>query len=187
MQGKDVFVYIDVANMWGVYKSKGKIIEYEKFAKYVRKKYPMARKIHFYYYEAYPATDTRKYNTAGKHNFHAYLRKRLGFVVKKKKLKILKSTDDFGHTIKREKGNMDVEIATDMVMHNCNTKNVVILCSGDSDFASVVNTLKGRGVAVMAWSGKNSISWELRTAVDAYIDLLEVSEIWGNDLRHRGR
>ena len=128
MRKGDIFVYIDAANMWEVYKSKGRIIDYEKFVRYVKKKYPKAKGIQFYYYEAYPAAETREYDTGKKHNFHTYLKKGLGFSVKKKKLKVIRISDDSGNISKKEKGNMDVEITMDMVMHNHNTQNTVILC-----------------------------------------------------------
>lgn len=180
----NVYAYIDAANMWGVYKSKGKVVEYAKFTEYIKKRFSES-KISFYHYESYPANETREYNTAPKHNFHTYLKKDLKFTVKKKKLKIIKDTDKSGHTIKREKGNMDVEITADVVMHNQGGKNTIILCSGDSDFAGLVNTLKGMGNKVIVWSGKNNISWELKNASDEYEDLLNIPNIWGGDLKHR--
>lgn len=180
----NVYVYIDVANMWSVYKSKGELIDYAKFAKYVKKKFPRFE-VSFNYYEAYPADETRERSVSPKHNFHTYLKKSLKFSVKKKKLKVLKEIDESGHSIKKEKGNMDVEIATDMVIHNQGQKNTIILCSGDSDFTSLVTTLQGMGNKVIVWSGKNSISWELKNAADEYEDLLGVDEIWGGKLKHK--
>lgn len=45
--------------------------------------------IEIYYYTAYPANRTRDYSLDGKHKFFTYLKKGLGFIVRKKLEKIL--------------------------------------------------------------------------------------------------
>jgi len=40
-----------------------------------------------FYYTAYPAEGTRSYSLDGKHKFFTFLKKGLGFVVRKKELK----------------------------------------------------------------------------------------------------
>ena len=46
-----------------------------------------ASKVEIFYYDAYPKDGTRDYNLDGKHKFYTYLKKGLGFTVRKKELK----------------------------------------------------------------------------------------------------
>ena len=182
-KSKKVNVYIDAANMWSVYKSVKKVIDFEKFKKYIEKVYGQ-NKYAFYYYEAYPQEGARRHSVKPKHNFHVFLRKALGFSVKKKPLKRIQTTDTAGNISYFEKGNMDVEITTDIILHNQSGNNTVILCSGDSDFCSVLKTVKNFGNEIFVYSSQGSVSDELRK-LGTYTDLVNIKEIWGGGLKNK--
>lgn len=60
----------------------------------------------------------------------------------------------------------------------------MILCSGDSDFCSVLKTIKSSGNDIFVYSSQGSISDELRK-LGVYTDLTEISEIWGGELKQK--
>lgn len=75
---------------------------------------------------------------------------------------------------KKIKGNMDIEIAVD-VMELGTLLTDVVLFSGDGDFTHLVHALKRQGIKVTAVSSivtqPAMIADELRRAVDNFIDL----------------
>lgn len=184
-EGKKVNVYIDMANIWSVYKSMKRVIDFKKFKEYIEKNHGQ-HTYSFYYYEAYPRDGTRKHSVKPKHNFHVFLRKSLGFIIKKKPLKRIQSIDTIGNISYFEKGNMDVEITADIILHNQRGNNTVIVCSGDSDFCSVLKIAKGFGNDIFVYSSQGSISEELRK-LGVYKDLADISDIWGGTLKQKVR
>ena len=171
-----IHVYIDEGNVWSIYKSAGKTIDWNKFKKYLQGEFKPTE-IFFYFYGCY-----RKNDEVGKHKFFTFLRKGLNFNVIKKKLKKIERED--GTTI--EKGNMDVEISRDITYHaHYKDLSTIILCSGDSDFSCLAPMIKRRGVRLIILSSKNTISHELKSSADKYTDLMSIEEIWGNDLVSR--
>ena len=115
--------------------------------------------------------------------FFIFLKKGLGFEVRKKKLKRINIINEYGESIK-EKGDMDVEIAVD-AMHHFKKYNTAIFFTGDSDFLVLVSYLKKGGKKVYIFSSKNNISEELRTGGDGYSDILNIEDIWGRKLKYR--
>ena len=83
-------------------------------------------------------------------------------------------TDALGHT--RTKGNMDIEIAVDMLELAPHLDHVVLF-SGDGDFRRVVQAVQARGVRVTVVSTLKTqppqIADELRRQADAWIDLAD--------------
>ncbi len=73
------------------------------------------------------------------------------------------------------KGNLDVEIAIDMILTKDNY-DVAVLCSGDSDFEKLINVLRGFGKEVVCVSTRDSSSIEVVNASDRYIDLRDILE-----------
>jgi len=180
-----VHVFIDASNLWAAQKVKGKMFDFQKLKVFLSDKYD-AKETKIFYYTAYPADGTRDYNLDGRHKFYTYLKKGLGFTVRKKELKRIAvragESDSF-----EEKGNMDVEITID-ALHHMNKYDIAVLFSGDSDFLALVNYLKHRGKKVYVYSSKNNISEELRTGGDGYTDVLKITnDIWGRELRYRGQ
>lgn len=178
-----VFVFIDASNLWEAQKSKGQFFDLAKLQEYLKLRY-QATEIKVYYYTAYPAEGTRAYDLDSKHKFYTYLKKALGFVVRKKPLKQLRSMTDHGEVIE-EKGNMDVEMTIDAV-NLIDKYDVALLFTGDSDFLALVNYIKNRGKKVHIFSSRNNVSTEMRTGGHGYTDVLKIQDdIWGKELRYR--
>jgi len=179
---KIIYVFIDASNVWNIVKSKKKFIEYNQLKNCLKEKFK-AREVRIFYYDAYPKEGTRDYDLNGKHKFYTYLKKGLGFIVRKKELKRIPIITKDGESIE-EKGNMDVEITID-ALHYINKYDISTLFSGDSDFLALVSYLKNRGKKVYIFSSQGSVSEELRTGGDGYFDLRKIDEIWGKDLKYR--
>lgn len=178
-----VYVLIDASNLWEAQKAKGKLFDYEKLRRFLKEEFN-AYEIKVFYYTAYPASGTRDYSLDGKHKFFTFLKKGLGFIVRKKELKRIPVITEAGQSIE-EKGNMDVEITID-ALHHINKYDIAVLFSGDSDFLALVSYLRNRNKKVYIFSSQNNISEELRTGGDGYCDILRVKEdIWGKELRYR--
>lgn len=180
---KRVFVFIDASNLWATQKTKGNMFDLAKLKNYLKDKHE-ATELKIYYYDAYPAPNTRDRSIDGKFRFYVFLEKSLGFIVRKKALKQIRTETDHGIIIK-EKGNMDVEMAIDVV-NQINNYDEMILFSGDSDFLSLINFARNGGKSTFVYSTDNNVSRELKTGSDGYTDILRISEdIWGNELKQR--
>jgi uncharacterized LabA/DUF88 family protein len=178
-----IYVFIDASNLWQAQKAKGRFLDYQKTINFIKAKY-QGSSIKAFYYTAYPADGTRSYSIDGKHKFFTFLKKGLGFEVRKKELKRIVIVDEHGEAI-QEKGNMDVEITIDAI-HHAKKYNTAIFFTGDSDFLALITYLRNGGKKVYIFSSKNNISQELKTGGDGYIDVLEMNEdIWGRELRRR--
>ena len=178
-----VYVFIDASNLWAAQKSKGRFLDYEKVIHWIQNEFA-AREIRVFYYTAYPAEGTRPYSMDGKHKFFTFLKKGLGFVVRKKELKRISIVNEHGEAVE-EKGNMDVEMTID-ALHYLDQYETAVFFTGDSDFLALVAYLRRGGKRVYIFSSKNNVSEELRTGGDGYFDVLALSEdIWGRELRHR--
>ena len=178
-----IYVFIDASNLWAAQKVKGRMFDFQKLKSFLNSKYD-AKDLKMLYYTAYPAEGTRDYSLDGRHKFYTYLKKGLGFTVRKKELKRISTHTDTGDSFE-EKGNMDVEMTID-ALHHMSKYDIAVLFSGDSDFLALINYLKHGGKKVYVYSSKNNISEELRTGGDGYIDVLTLTEdIWGRELKHR--
>jgi uncharacterized LabA/DUF88 family protein len=178
-----IYVFIDASNLWEAQKARGRFFDYEKLVTYIKDKYS-GTSIRTFYYTAYPAEGTRNYSLDGKHKFYTFLKKGLGFQVRKKELKRIAVTDESGDSIE-EKGNMDVEMTIDAI-HHAKKYNTAVLFSGDSDFLALATYLRNGGKKVYVFSSKNNVSEELRTGTDGYTDVLLIDkDIWGRELRRR--
>ncbi len=80
---------------------------------------------------------------------------------------------------RRVRGNMDVEIAVDM-LRAAKTIDHIVLFSGNGDFRRAVEEVKGMGVRVSVVSTVKSqpgmIGDELRREADAFIDLVDLAD-----------
>ncbi len=177
-----IYVFIDASNLWEAIKAKGKFLDFDTAIKHIKEKFN-GTTIKSFYYTAYPAEGTRSYSLDGKHKFFTFLKKGLGFTVIKKELKRISVVNENGESIE-EKGNMDVEITID-ALHHFKKYNTAVFFTGDSDFLALVTYLKNYGKKVFIFSSENNISQELRTGADGYIDVLEIEDIWGEELKHR--
>lgn len=183
MTRQSVYVFIDASNLWQAQKARGRFFDYEKLRVFLKNKFA-ASSIEIFYYTAYPADGTRDYNLDGRHKFFTFLKKGLGFIVRKKELKRITIATEAGEAIE-EKGNMDVEMTID-ALHHLPKYDTAVLFTGDSDFLALVTYLRWAGKKVYIFSSKNNISQELRTGSDGYFDVLLVeADIWGKELAHR--
>ncbi|MBU3918849.1 NYN domain-containing protein [Patescibacteria group bacterium] len=181
-KNNSIYIFIDASNVWNAVKSVRRFIEYKKLKNYFRDNFN-ADNVEIFYYDAYPKVGTRDYDLDGKHKFYTYLKKGLGFTVRKKELKRISIIGNDGESI-IEKGNMDVEITID-ALHNMNEYNIAVLFSGDADFLALVNYLRNCGKKVYIFSSKDNISHELKTGSNGYFDLKNINELWGKDLKYR--
>lgn len=180
-----VYVFIDASNLWAAQKVKGKFFDLQKLKQYLESRY-QAKEIKVFYYDAYPADGTREYNSDNKHRFYTYLKRGLGFMVRKKPLKQIRVTTPQG-VIVEEKGNMDVEMTIDAV-NLVGQYDTAILFTGDSDFLALVRYIRNKHKQVHVFSSKNNISTELRTGGDGYTDVLAISDdIWRGEVKHRNQ
>ncbi|MDP2932924.1 MAG: NYN domain-containing protein [bacterium] len=178
-----IYVFIDASNLWEAQKAKGRFLDYQKTVSYIKEKLN-GKLIKVFYYTAYPAEGTRTYSMDGKHKFFTFLKKGLGFEVRKKPLKRISVADEQGESIE-EKGNMDVEMTIDAV-HHLKKYDTAVLFTGDSDFLALVTYLRSCGKKVFVFSSRNNISQELRTSADGYFDVLDLADdIWGRELKRR--
>ena len=177
-----IYIFIDASNLWEAFKAKGKFLDFQKTITYIKYRFN-GTKAKTFYYTAYPAEGTRNYSLDSRHKFFTFLKKGLGFAVIKKKLKRIKVITGEQESIE-EKGNMDVEITID-ALHHLEKYDIAIFFTGDSDFLALVTYLRNHGKKVFVFSSRNNISQALRTGTDGYIDILNIDEIWGEDLRHR--
>ncbi|QBQ47853.1 NYN domain-containing protein [Brevundimonas naejangsanensis] len=96
-----------------------------------------------------------------------------GFTVVTKPVK--RYVDAQGHS--RTKGNMDIEIAVDM-LELAPRLDHAVLFSGDGDFRRLVQAMQAKGVRVTVVSTVKSqppqISDDLRRQADAFIDLTDI-------------
>jgi uncharacterized LabA/DUF88 family protein len=98
-----------------------------------------------------------------------------GYTLKTKMMK--EYTDETGR--KRHKGNMDIEIAVDM-MTLAPRLDHVVLFSGDGDFRVLVEAMQAQGVRVTVVSSKEGrngvIADELRRQANNFVDLADLKD-----------
>lgn len=95
-------------------------------------------------------------------------------------------TDENGR--RRIKGDMDVEIAVDIV-ESASYLDHIILFSGDGDFRKAVDSVQRKGVRVSVVSTLKSqppmIADDLRRQADSFIELTELARLVGRERRPR--
>lgn len=171
-------LFIDGANLYSAAKALQADIDFKKLIDEFRKKGVLVRA---YYYTAIvegddyspikPLVDWLDYN---------------GFTMVTKAAK--RFTDHEGRS--RTKGNMDVEIAVDM-MELAERIDHAVLFSGDGDFAPLVKAMQRKGVRVSVISTLKSqppqAADDLRRAADTFIDLNDLLPIFGRERAQQTR
>jgi uncharacterized LabA/DUF88 family protein len=169
-------LFIDGANLYSTARSLNFDIDYRRLLEEFRKRGILIRA---YYYTALveeqdyspvrPLVDWLDYN---------------GFAVVTKPAR--EYTDSQGR--KRWRGDMDMEIAVDMLEAAPNTDHLVLF-SGDGDFRRVVEAVQRKGVRVTVVSTVKSqppmVSDDLRRQADSFVDLADLVEIIGRPARDR--
>lgn len=167
-------LFIDGANLYSTSKTLGVEVDYRKLLDEFRRRGQLLRA---YYYTALienedyspirPLVDWLQYN---------------GFKVVTKPAK--EFTDSSGR--RRIKGDMDVEIAVDMINLSPHIDHAVLF-SGDGDLTRLVEAVQERGVRVSVVSTVKTsppmIADELRRAADTFIELADLAELVGRPPR----
>ena len=163
-------LFIDGANLYSATKALHADIDFKKMIDALRDKAVLVR-AHYYtavtegeeFSPIRPLIDFLGYN---------------GFTMVTKPAK--RFTDAQGHT--RTKGNMDIEIAVDM-LELAPRIDHAILFSGDGDFRRLVQATQAKGVRVTVVSTLKSqppmIADELRRQADDFIDLVDLLQDYG--------
>ena len=160
-----IALFIDGANLYSAARALNVDLDFRKLSDWFGQKGQLVRA---YYYTAVvegeefspvrPLVDWLDYN---------------GFTVVTKPVK--RFTDAQGHS--RIKGNMDIEIAVDM-LELAPRLDHIFLFSGDGDFRRLVEAIQAKGVRVTVVSTIRcqppQIADELRRQADAFIDLSDV-------------
>ncbi len=169
-------LFIDGANLYSAAKALDFDIDYRRLLEEFRKR---GRLIRANYYTALieneeytpirPLIDWLDYN---------------GFKVVTKAAK--EYSDDSGR--RRIKGDMDVEIAVDIV-EAADHLDHILLFSGDGDFRKVVEAVQRKGVRVSVVSTLKSsppmASDDLRRQADTFVELAELGKLVGRERRPR--
>lgn len=159
-------LFIDGANLYSASRNLGFDVDYRNLLDCFRKRTNVIRA---YYYAAVleteeysplkPLTDWLAYN---------------GYTLVTKPAR--EFTDATGR--RRVKGNMDVELAIDM-LEIAPTLDHIILFSGDSDFRRLIEAVQRRGVKVSVVSSIRTappmIADELRRQADQFVELADIS------------
>jgi uncharacterized LabA/DUF88 family protein len=169
-----IVLFIDGANLYSAAKSLGFDIDYKKLLEEFRKRGVLTRA---YYYTALvedqeyspirPLVDWLDYN---------------GYSLVTKSCR--EYTDGQGR--KRWRGDMDIEIAVDM-MEMAPHVDHIVLFSGDGDFRRLVESVQQKGVRVTVVSTMKSqppmASDDLRRQADSFVDLSDLADIIGRPAR----
>lgn len=163
-----IALFIDGANLYGTAKALSFDIDYRRLLNLFAAK---GRLLRAFYYTALmeeqeysplrPLVDWLDYN---------------GFTVVTKPAK--EFTDQAGR--RRIKGNMDIELAIDM-LEMAGSLDHIVLLSGDGDFRRLVEAVQRKGVRVSVVSSIRTsppmISDDLRRQADNFIDLAELQPV----------
>src|SRR6202789_2061599 len=173
-QVEKIALFIDGANLYGGTKSLGFDIDYKRLLQEFQSRGVLVRA---YYYTALmedqdyspirPLVDWLDYN---------------GFTLVTKPAR--EFVDSQGR--KRWRGDMDVDLAVDM-MELADRVDHVVLFSGDGDFRRLVEAMQRKGVRVTVVSTVKSqppmASDDLRRQADVFIDLADLADIIGRPAR----
>ena len=170
-----IAIFVDGANLYSAAKALAFDIDYKKLLEEFRRRGVLVRA---YYYTAIiedqeysplrPLVDWLDYN---------------GFTMV---TKAAKRFTEYATGVTRTKGNMDIEIAVDM-MEIAERVDHVVLFSGDGDFRRLVEAVQRKGVRVTVVSTVKSqppmAADELRRQADTFVDLADLANLIGRPAR----
>lgn len=159
VKGK-VYVFIDAANILYSQQTLRWRVDYQKLKDYLAQECDL-KGIYFY---------TGRVGENHKQNSFIEKLTKLGYKVKAKEIKRIK----ISRTAYEWKDNLDVELTID-VLANLNNFDTLILMSGDSDFAPLLDTVKSHRKRVLVVSTKGHISKELLERAK-YINLKKLKD-----------
>lgn len=165
IQNKRVAVYIDSANLYYATNRANIKIDYFHLARWFQTHCNLT-KLNFY--TAYDPSDERQ------QDFFTDL-EHAGYTLIKKPIKV------FADSVK---GNMDIELAVDVLMQK-NEYDTVVLLSGDSDFMYLVQALEKLKKRTIILGVGGFTSFELHKQADNYFFLNRIKSVWYKPQRGR--
>ncbi len=156
--GKNVAVFVDVANIFYAAKAAGVDIDYVTLLKSATAGRDLVRAY------AYTGLDPDNEN---QRNFHDFLRRSNYKVVSKD---IRKYGDG------KVKANLDIELVVDM-MKTARNLDIAIVVSGDGDFAPAIRAVQEQGVRVEVISFRGNTSSDLIDVADQFTDIVQLARV----------
>lgn len=158
-----VVVFIDAANIIHCYKDTEWKIDLKKLKKYFESKCTL---VGIYYYSAFFEESATQQSL-----FEMLSRK--GYILRTKKIRKI-TNDDGTITLK---GNCDTDIVVDAVSRMKDYDTAVIM-SGDSDFVSLVNLIRGNEKKAIIISTRWHVAKALINAANHYVDINKFKAFW---------
>ena len=156
--GKNVAVFVDVANIFYAAKAAGVDIDYVTLLKAAIAGRDFVRAY------AYTGLDPDNEN---QRNFHSFL-SRHGYKV------VSKDIRKYGDG--KVKANLDIELVVDM-MKTARNLDVAIVVSGDGDFAPAIRAIQEMGVRVEVISFRGNTSSDLIEVADQFSDITQLARV----------
>ena len=156
--GKNVAVFVDVANIFYAAKAAGADIDYVLLLKAATAGRDLVRAY------AYTGLDPENEN---QRNFHSFLARHDFRVVSKD---IRKYGDG------KVKANLDIELVVDM-MKTARNLDVAVVVSGDGDFAPAIRAVQEMGVRVEVISFRGNTSSDLMEVADKFTDITQLAKV----------
>ena len=171
-----VAIFIDGPNLYNAARALGFDIDYKRLLGYFSKK---GRLIRAFYYTA--LLDDQEYSP---------IRPLIDWLDYNGYTMVTKAAKQFTDSMGRQKikGNMDIELAIDVMDMSAHVNHIVIL-SGDGDFRRLVEAVQRKGVRVSVVSTIRSqppmIADELRRQADNFVELVDIQEDIMRDPQYR--
>ncbi|MFL5778551.1 MAG: NYN domain-containing protein [Chloroflexota bacterium] len=156
--GKNVAVFVDVANIFYAAKAAGVDIDYVTLLKSASAGRDLVRAY------AYTGLDPDNEN---QRNFHSFLA-RNGYKV------VSKDIRKYGDG--KVKANLDIELVVDM-MKTARNLDIAIVVSGDGDFAPAIRAVQETGVRVEVISFRGNTSSDLIEVADLFTDITQLAKV----------
>jgi uncharacterized LabA/DUF88 family protein len=156
--GKNVAVFVDVANIFFAAKAAGVDIDYVTLLKSASAGRDLVRAY------AYTGLDPENEN---QRNFHDFLR-RHGYKV------VSKDIRKYGDG--KVKANLDIELVVDM-MKTARNLDIAIVVSGDGDFAPAIRAVQEMGVRCEVISFRGNTSSDLIEVADLFTDITQLARV----------
>ena len=156
--GKNVAVFVDVANIFYAAKAAGVDIDYVLLLKSATAGRDLVRAY------AYTGLDPDNEN---QRNFHSFLARNNFKVVSKD---IRKYGDG------KVKANLDIELVVDLMKTSRNL-DVAVVVSGDGDFAPAIRAVQETGVRVEVISFRGNTSSDLMDVADKFTDITQLAKV----------
>ncbi|HSO28820.1 MAG TPA: NYN domain-containing protein [Candidatus Sulfomarinibacteraceae bacterium] len=156
--GKNVAVFVDVANIFYAAKAAGVDIDYVTLLKTASAGRDLVRAY------AYTGLDPDNEN---QRNFHDFLR-RHGYKV------VSKDIRKYGDG--KVKANLDIELVVDM-MKTARNLDIAIVVSGDGDFAPAIRAVQEMGIRVEVISFRGNTSSDLIEVADQFTEITQIARV----------